>query len=621
MLNRISIYKRLVGAFVITALISATAGVVGYVSTSHMNNRAQLTYERDLTGLKFTARAENGVIASGRALESAILAVDDKTRSDLLADARRFHEETRTNLDQAAPLFDNEQGRGLHQLAVTLFQQYDTAFNDLVKVVEAKKGGDNQAATAQLFGAFSDSVSPLATAIHAMVEWKVSSSKEDADDTAASFKSAAALTIGLTVLGICVATTLGFFLAGSIVRPLKRAIELADAVSEGDLTSDIRPEGDDEVARLQQALDDMVVSLRKVVTNVRVGVDSVAVASGEIASGNQDLSNRTEQQASNLEQTAASMEQLSSTVKQNTESARQANQLAAAASEVAGRGGHAVSQVVDTMGQIQASSRKIAEIIGVIDGIAFQTNILALNAAVEAARAGEQGRGFAVVAGEVRNLAQRSAQAAREIKSLIADSVDKVESGSRQVTEAGKTMNDLVTQVRRVTDLLGEIASATLEQNSGIGLVNNAVNQLDQMTQQNAALVEESAAAAASLREQAGQLAQAVATFKLGQQESRKVIAKAVATSRDRVAAVPPVPAAGEAPTPAPKAVATPSSTPTPAATPAPLPARSAPATSAVRPPAVKSPLPMRTPAGPAARSTPSAPEPPASKADDWEEF
>jgi len=597
MLNRISIYKRLVGAFVITALIGAAAGVVGYISTSRMNSRAQLTYEQDLTGLKFTARAESAVIASGRALEAAILAADDKTRNELLADARRFHEEARTNLDLAAPLFDSEQGRGLQQVATASFQQYDSAFGDLAKVVETKKIGDNLNASILLFGPFAESVVPLTTAIHGMVEWKVSNSKDNADETAATFKSAASVTIALTVAGMIIAVGMGIYLAGSIVRPLKRAIRLADAVAAGDLTTDIQPEGADELAHLQQALEDMVVSLRKVVTTVRVGVDSVAVASGQIASGNQDLSNRTEQQASNLEQTAASMEQLSSTVKQNTESARQANQLAAAASEVAGRGGQAVGQVIDTMGQIQASSRKIAEIIGVIDGIAFQTNILALNAAVEAARAGEQGRGFAVVAGEVRNLAQRSAQAAREIKSLIADSVDKVESGSRQVTEAGKTMNDLVTQVRRVTDLLGEIASATLEQNSGIGLVNNAVTQLDQMTQQNAALVEQSAAAASSLREQAGQLAQAVGIFKLGQQESRKVIAKAVATSRDRLALVPALPATGAAP----NATGT------------------APAASSPPPAAGKAPS-ARKPAGPA-RSGPSTPEPPSGKKDDWEEF
>jgi methyl-accepting chemotaxis protein len=583
MLNKITIYKRLLAAFTTAALIGAAIGTVGVISTSRMNTRAQLTYDQDLTGLKYTARAEADVVYSGRALEGAILAPDEKSRADLLADARRYHEEAKDNLDKAMPLFDNEQGRGLSSLASAMFDQYTAAFTDLANIVEHEKIGDHTHSAAVLNGAFADSLGPVGTAIHAMVEWKVSNSKENADDTSVVFQSSTTIVVALTAAGMVWAILMGFVIARSIARPLERSIDVANQVAGGDLTADVHPEGRDEVTRLQQALQDMVMSLRKVVTTVRVGVDSVAVSSGEIASGNQDLSNRTEEQASNLEQTAASMEQLSSTVKQNTESARQANQLAAAASEVAGRGGQAVGQVVDTMGQIQASSRKIAEIIGVIDGIAFQTNILALNAAVEAARAGEQGRGFAVVAGEVRNLAQRSAQAAREIKGLIADSVDKVESGSRQVTEAGKTMKDLVVQVRRVTDLLGEIASATLEQNQGIGSVNNAVTKLDQMTQQNAALVEESAAAAASLKDQANQLAQAVSIFKLGQNESRKAIAAAQAAAR---AAVPAAAAA-------------------PAATPA-KPAASEPALE------------------PAARTKllrPQLPPAPAAKSDDWEEF
>jgi methyl-accepting chemotaxis protein len=251
------------------------------------------------------------------------------------------------------------------------------------------------------------------------------------------------------------------------------------------------------------------------VTEVRQSVESVTTASREIAQGNADLSSRTEQQASNLQQTAASMEQMTSAVKQNADAARQANQLATAASTVAAKGGTVVGQVVSTMDEITSSSRKIADIIGVIDGIAFQTNILALNAAVEAARAGKQGRGFAVVASEVRNLAQRSAQAAREIKGLISTSVEKVENGSRLVNEAGSTMDEIVAQVKRVTDLIGEITSSTLEQSNGIGQVNQAVTQLDQMTQQNAALVEQSAAAAESLKEQAARLAKAVAVFHL----------------------------------------------------------------------------------------------------------
>ncbi len=537
MLNRISIFGRTIGASVLLALIGALIGTVGVLSTARMNQRAQLTYEQDLTGLKFAARAETAVVVAGRALEKAVLARDEATRDDLLAEARRSHDEAKSYLDLAAPLFDSEQGRGLHQFATASFEEYHRAFLDLAALVGQEPIGQHARSGALLFGAYSDALVPVGTAIHAMVEWKVSSAKEDADDTRAAFESSTTAVMALTLAGVATAIALGILLARSIVRPLARAISVADAVSRGDLSVELEAEGSDEMSRLQRSLAGMVQSLRKLVASVRTGVDSVAVASGQIASGNQDLSSRTEAQASNLEQTAAAMEQLSSTVKQNAEAARQANVLAAAASEVAGRGGVAVGQVVDTMGRIQASSRKIAEIIGVIDAIAFQTNILALNAAVEAARAGEQGRGFAVVAGEVRNLAQRSAQAAREIKALIADSVDSVEDGSRQVTQAGKTMNDLVHQVRRVTDLLGEIASATLEQNSGIGSVNNAVTQLDHMTQQNAALVEQSAAAAASLSDQAAQLAQAVAIFKLGKDESRRVIAQAQASAKDRVAA------------------------------------------------------------------------------------
>jgi methyl-accepting chemotaxis protein len=262
-------------------------------------------------------------------------------------------------------------------------------------------------------------------------------------------------------------------------------------------------------------LQDVLRRVHGVVEQVAGATESLAGASREIAQGNQDLSSRTEQQASSLQQTAASLEQMTTTVRQNADAAKQASQLASSASEVAERGGAAVGKVVDTMEGISAQSRKIAEIIGVIDGIAFQTNILALNAAVEAARAGEQGRGFAVVASEVRNLAQRSAQAAREIKGLIGDSVSSVEQGSRLVDDARRTMSEIVVQVKRVTDLIGEITSATLEQSSGIGQVNQAVSQLDQMTQQNAALVEQGAAAADSLREQSGRMAQAVAIFKV----------------------------------------------------------------------------------------------------------
>jgi methyl-accepting chemotaxis protein len=347
-----------------------------------------------------------------------------------------------------------------------------------------------------------------------------------------------------------------FTVARSLSKSAREAVEVAEAVAAGDLTHAIEVTGTDEIALLQGALARMVSRLRAMVQQVESGVSSMATASSEIAQGNQDLSSRTEQQASSLQQTAASMEQMTSTVKHNADTASQASQLASAASEVAERGGTVVAQVVSRMGEISASSRKIEEIITVIDGIAFQTNILALNAAVEAARAGEQGRGFAVVAGEVRNLAQRSAQAAREIKGLIGDSVAKVDAGSKLVNEAGTTMGEIVSQVKRVTDLIGEITSATMEQSSGIGQVNQAVTHLDQMTQQNAALVEQSAAAAQSLKEQADRLAQAVAMFKLSQAEARAVIGAAQVSSRAQGVGPAKPQAVAPAPTPAVKPAA-----------------------------------------------------------------
>ena len=546
-MNRISITTRLIGAFILLALVGGIIGAVGVGSTARMNTRAQLTYNEDLTGLKFATRAEASILYAQRALGMAMISSDADVRSAGVTDAKRFVEDAKSDLDKMAPLFTTDQGRELMQIASTLFVNFEAASGKISETILHDKPGQREQAFELMNGEFSDAVSPLTTTVHAMIELKVSNAKENADQTATLFQSSTVFVVLLTAVSVVIALVLGVFLARSIAKPLSQAIGIADAVAAGDLTREIQSDGNDEVAHLQEAMRGMVHNLRKLVSSVRVGVDSVAVASGQIASGNQDLSTRTEHQASSLEQTASSMEQLSSTVRQNAESARQANQLAVAASEVAGRGGEAVGNVVETMGQIQASSRKIAEIIGVIDGIAFQTNILALNAAVEAARAGEQGRGFAVVAGEVRSLAQRSAQAAREIKGLIADSVEKVESGSRQVTEAGTTMQDLVSQVRRVTDLLGEIASATVEQSSGIGLVNNAVTQLDEMTQQNAALVEQSAAAAASLRSQAEQLAQAIAIFKLGRSESSKAIAAAQASAK----AVVPVKAAAPRTAPA----------------------------------------------------------------------
>jgi len=336
-----------------------------------------------------------------------------------------------------------------------------------------------------------------------------------AEDAAATLTHANWIAITIASAVIAAVAGMGLILTRKLVTSLKEAVKIAQTVAAGDLTYNIVVTSKDETGQLLQALKEMNDSLAVIVGQVRTGTDTIATASGQIASGNLDLSSRTEQQASSLEETASSMEELTSTVKQNAANAQQANDLAESASDVALKGGAVVSQVIHTMGSIDESAKKIVDIIGVIDGIAFQTNILALNAAVEAARAGEQGRGFAVVASEVRNLAQRSAAAAKEIKTLISNSVEQVDAGSKLVNQAGATMDEVVASVKRVTEIISEITTAGREQTSGIEQINQAITQMDTVTQQNAALVEEAAAAAASLQNQAGTLAHLVSTFKI----------------------------------------------------------------------------------------------------------
>jgi len=385
----------------------------------------------------------------------------------------------------------------------------------LKPAIAALRANDIEAAKQIIVDKIRPLYGPVGEGIGALVKLQLDVGKQEFDLAHERSVNSRNIALAAIAIGLGMAAWLGFLLIRAITRPLDAAVKLARGVAAGDLTQRIEVTSRDEIGQLMLALKEMNENLVDVVAKVRTGTDAVATASSQIAAGNLDLSSRTEEQASSLEETASSMEELTGTVKQNAENARQANQLVASTAEVAMKGGQVVGQVVDTMASIKDSSRKIADIIGVIDGIAFQTNILALNAAVEAARAGEQGRGFAVVATEVRNLAQRSASAAKEIKALIEDSVAKVENGGHLVDEAGRTMDEIVGSVKRVTDIMSEIAAASAEQSAGIEQVNQAIVQMDTVTQQNAALVEEAAAASESLNEQAARLAEAVSVFKL----------------------------------------------------------------------------------------------------------
>jgi len=385
----------------------------------------------------------------------------------------------------------------------------------------------NVEAIAFLMNKASPALRSTIVALDAIVTYETESTRRIAAEARENYLYMRNLLIAIGAVAVLLCALIAWRITSSIRRPLTSALSVAEAVAAGDISSRIEITTHDETGRLLMTLRKMNQSLNHIVGRVRTGAETIAVAASEIAAGNRSLAERTEQQAASLEETAASMEQLTSTVRQNADNAQQANQLAATASDVAIKGGNVVSQVVETMASINASSRKVVDIIAVIDGIAFQTNILALNAAVEAARAGEQGRGFAVVASEVRALAQRSASAAREIKSLIDDSVEKVGSGARLVDTAGATMQEVVMSVRRVSEIIGEIAAASVEQTAGIEQIQQAVTHMDQTTQQNAALVEQASAASEALRDQAVQLTAAVSTFKLGDADQEALVLEA----------------------------------------------------------------------------------------------
>ncbi|GAB1849963.1 methyl-accepting chemotaxis protein [Achromobacter xylosoxidans] len=506
---------RLSGAFLLVALLGGIIGAFGVWGLARINDMNDQIAQIEFRGLSDIKEANISLIAAGRARKSFLAATSQEERQALRAEFDRDVENLERLRAKAAQTFIRESGKRLlaqfteaeelwKREAIEFFNEAQT--QPLAQVDPGIANITKRAAASS--GKAESLMSELAQA------------KEEAADQAVHevtdlYRSTRLIMILLSLAGVALGLLLGWLVTRGITRPLGLAVDAARRVANGDLSSNIQVTSRDETGDLMAALKAMNESLSRIVRDVRDGCESIASASSQIAQGNADLSQRTEEQAASLEQTAASMEQLTSTVQQNASNAGEAEKLVTQASEVAIRGGEVVDVVVQTMSAISESSRRIADITSVIDGIAFQTNILALNAAVEAARAGEQGRGFAVVAGEVRTLAQRSAVAAKEIKALIDESVHRVEGGTRQADEAGSTMREVVDSVRQAAILVHEIASASAEQSTGIGQVNQAVAQMDTVTQQNAALVEQAAAAAGSMQDQAGRLSQQVRRFKI----------------------------------------------------------------------------------------------------------
>ncbi|GJI97194.1 methyl-accepting chemotaxis protein [Duganella caerulea] len=508
----IRIAGRLGAGFGLVLALMASLIVVSLMHLADIGETSGKMIEKDW----IKAEAANVIDATTRAnarRSMELLIAPDKAYADKVREQIEVNKKTITEalatLDKLVYL---PEGRALLAKIKEQRAQYVVSFGKVGKLVAEDQ---REQATSLMIAETLPMLDQLQGSVKELTRQQKKIVEASGADIKQNIASSRNLMVGLGLAAVLIGVAFAYGITRSITRPIREAVKVAETVAAGDLTSRIDITSTDEIGQLLQALKIMNDSLRKIVGEVRIGTDTIATASAQIAAGNLDLSARTEGQASSLEQTASSMEELTSIVKQNADNARQANQLAVSASEVAVKGGGVVAQVVDTMSSINASSRKIVDIISVVDGIAFQTNILALNAAVEAARAGEQGRGFAVVASEVRNLAQRSAAAAKEIKTLIDDSVDKVDIGARLVGQAGATMDEIVESVKRVTEIMSEITTAGQEQTLGIEQINQAIVQMDEVTQQNAALVEEAAAAAGALQDQANNLSHVVGVFKL----------------------------------------------------------------------------------------------------------
>ncbi|MCR4304788.1 MAG: methyl-accepting chemotaxis protein [Gallionella sp.] len=521
MLNNLSIRARLVFVIGFLSVLLVGIGIMGLFSLNATNASLKSVYEDRVIALGHLERISTLInknqILIGESVSGQLSAFpDDVSVVDRnVGEIRKEIEEINTLLKTytSARLTD-EETRLVEEFKANRIKYGQQA---MLPALAALSGRDFQQASEILQGPLKELYPSMRTSAVALIQLQLDVARNEFENAQTRYVMVRNFSIIVIVAGVLLAALIGFWLIRAISVPLNTAVRIAGSVASGDLTQTIVVRSQDETGQLMQAMKDMNDSLVNIVGQVRSGTGTIAAASRAIAAGNADLSSRTESQASSLEETASSMEELTSTVRQSAENARRANQLVGATADIAIKGGQVVNRVVETMSSIKESSRKIADIIGVIDGIAFQTNILALNAAVEAARAGEQGRGFAVVAGEVRNLAQRSASAAKEIKALIGDSSGKVEAGSKLVDEAGKTMDEIVSSVKRVTDIMSEIAAASQEQSAGIEQVNHAITQMDSVTQQNSALVEEAAASAESLQEQAGKLARTVSVFKLNE--------------------------------------------------------------------------------------------------------